>query len=176
MPGPETPLERRTVFAGRLFDVHVDRVRLATGVETERHIVEHPGSVVLVPVDGDDLLLVRQYRHAAGRTILELPAGTREAGEPAEACAHRELTEETGMAAARLTPLGELLVSPGILTEVMSFYLAEDLTPAIGHADEDEDIEVVRLSWAEAVDRAHHGRFDDLKTIAGVLLADAARA
>ncbi len=175
MPAPETPLHRDTVFSGRLFDVHVDRVRLANGAETERHIVEHPGSVVLVPVDGDEVLLVRQYRHAAGRVLLELPAGTLEPGEPVDVTARRELAEEVGRAAERWTHLGTLLISPGFVTETMCFYLAENLRPAYAPADDDEDLEVVHLPWAEAVDRARRAAFDDVKTVAGVLMADAAR-
>jgi ADP-ribose pyrophosphatase len=178
MPGPETLLASTTAFSGRVFDVRQDEVRLPDGTVTRRDIVVHPGSVVLVPLDGEALLLVRQYRHAAGRELLELPAGTREPGEDPEATARRELAEEVGVAAARWTKLAELLVSPGILTESMSFYLCEELTAAAdGHAaDEDEELEVLRLPWPEAVERARSGRFDDLKTVVGVLLAAAARS
>lgn len=178
MPGPETLLASTTAFHGRVFDVHVDRVQLPGGLETERHVVVHPGSVVLVPVDGDDLLLVRQYRHAAGRELLELPAGTREPGEPVEATARRELAEEVGVVAERWTLLTDLFVSPGILTESMAFYLCEDFTPADGNhsADADEDLAVVRLPWAVALERARVGDFDDMKTVVGVLLAAAVRA
>jgi ADP-ribose pyrophosphatase len=178
MPGPETLLASTTAFDGRVFDVHVDRVRLPSGLETERHVVVHPGSVVLVPLDGDDLLLVRQYRHAAGRELVELPAGTREPGEPVEATARRELAEEVGVVAERWTLLADLLVSPGILTESMAFYLCEGLTPADGShsADADEDLAVVRLPWTEAMARAQSGAFDDMKTVVGVLLATAMRA
>jgi ADP-ribose pyrophosphatase len=174
-PAPERLLGRQTVFRGRVFEVHVDRVRLASGAETERHVVEHPGSVVLVPRDGDELVLVRQYRHAAGRVLAELPAGTREPGEDPAVTAERELAEETGLAARRWTFLGQLLVSPGILTETMGFWLCEDLAPAEdGHApDADEDLATERMPWDEALARARRGAFDDLKTVVGVLLAEA---
>jgi ADP-ribose pyrophosphatase len=171
---PPERLDRQVVFRGRVFSVRVDRLRLPGGQETRLDIVEHPGSVVVVPMDGEAVLLVRQYRHAAGRDLVELPAGTCEPGEDRLATARRELAEETGTAAGRWTHLGRLFVSPGILTETMDFYLAEQLGPARGTPDEDEDLALVRLPWAEAVARARRAAFDDLKTVAGLLMAEAA--
>jgi ADP-ribose pyrophosphatase len=171
--GPfEQLIERRTVFRGRPFAVHVDRVRRPDGTAAVRNIVDHPGSVVLIARDGPAVLLVRQYRQAVGRVLLELPAGTCEPGEPEAETARRELAEEVGMQARSWTLLARLLVSPGYVTETMAFYLAEELTPAAATPDDDEDLEPVHLPWEEAVARARAAGFDDLKTIAGLLLAD----
>lgn len=164
-------LSRDTVYVGRKFSVHVDRVALAGGGEQTREIVEHVGSSVLVPFDGASVLFVRQYRHAVGEAVLELPAGTLDEGEDAEAAARRELAEETGYSATALRHLGDYFPSPGYATEVMSFFLATGLTPGEAHPDEGEEIELVWIPAAEAVRIARAGEFRDLKTIAGLLMA-----
>lgn len=171
MPQPERLAERRTVFRGQPFTVHNDLVQRPDGTQVVRNIVEHPGSVVLVAFDGQHVLLVRQYRYAVGRELVELPAGTCEPGERPLETARRELAEETGMQAATWTGLATLFISPGYVTETMAFFLAEGLTPATGRPDEDEELELVVLPWDEAVSRARGAGFDDLKTTTGILLA-----
>jgi ADP-ribose pyrophosphatase len=166
----ETRLSRQTPYAGRIFQVHVDSVAAGDAGRHSREIVEHPGSVVLLPRLGDSVLLVKQFRYAVGLTLLELPAGTLETGEAVEAAAHRELREEVGFDARRLTPLGDFLPSPGYATERMLFFLADELFPAPADGDPDEDIEIVPLPIDEAIRAARDGELRDLKTTAGLLL------
>jgi ADP-ribose pyrophosphatase len=173
MTDAERQLSSRSIYAGRTFNVRVDRVALSAGGETDREVVEHRGSAVLLARENGQILLVRQYRYAVGAVLLELPAGTIDAGEDAAQTAARELAEEVGRAASRLTPIAELLPSPGFLTERMHFFVADGLSPAFADGDEDESIEVVTLPWEEALTMARGGRFRDMKTVVGILLLDA---
>jgi ADP-ribose pyrophosphatase len=169
--GPETRIATERSYAGRTFDLQVDRVRLPDGREALREVVVHPGSVVLVPVDGEDVLLVRQFRYAVGTHLLELPAGTLDPGEERAAAALRELREETGYSARSLEPLATAFPSPGYTSEAMHFYLATDLFPAPLSADDDEQIELERIPLNDAVSAARSGSYTDLKTLTGILLA-----
>jgi ADP-ribose pyrophosphatase len=169
----ETRSARQTVFRSRALSLHLDQVELADGRRAERHVVEHPGSVVLVPVHEGRVLLVRQFRYPVQTELLELPAGTLRPGEEPPAAGNRELAEETGYTAGELQPIAALYPSPGYATERMWIFLALDLSPAGNDAsgDPDEEIEVVPLPLDEAVRRARGGAFDDMKTVAGILLA-----
>jgi len=161
-----------TVFRGRVFAVRRDRVRLHDGNTTELDIITHHGAVTLVPLDAQGRVwFVRQYRHAAGETLLELPAGTLEPGEAPEACAAREIREETGFAAAQLRLLGEFYLAPGYSTEYQYVYLATGLSPAPLPQDADEFLEPVALPVAEVRRRALAGEFRDAKTLAALMLA-----
>jgi ADP-ribose pyrophosphatase len=164
------------ILRGRVFTVRRDTVRMSDGRELVREVVAHPGAVVVLAVDGDDLLFVRQYRYAAGESMLELVAGTREAGEEPDVTAHRELQEEAGFKAGRLTKIGEFYSAPGFCSELLHLYLAEELTPSRLPGDEDEEIDVVRIPLTEAVRMALAGEFRDAKTLAGVLLYAQSRA
>jgi ADP-ribose pyrophosphatase len=165
-------IESTTIHQGRVFFLRRDRVRMPNGRETTMDIIDHPPAVTLVPVDEDgSLLLVRQYRHAIGEEILEFPAGVMEAGEPPEESAHREIREETGMSAARLTLLGEFYQVPGYSTEYMYIYLAQGLKPDPLPGDEDEFITVERYSAQQLFDMARRGEIKDGKTLAALLLA-----
>lgn len=160
------------VFRGRVFNVRQDQVRLPDGRTAALDIVEHEGAVTLVPLDEQERVwFIRQYRHAAGGTILELPAGTLRPGEPIEACARRELREEIGMDPGRLTYLGACYLAPGYSTERNHLYLAQDLTPAPLPGDADEVIEVTPLPLPEAVAMAVRGEIEDAKSLAGLFLA-----
>jgi ADP-ribose pyrophosphatase len=167
---------RRTVYRGRALVLHVDEVTLADGRPAVREVVEHPGSVVLVPIEAGHLLLVRQYRYAVGDYVLELPAGTLEPGEPPLQAARRELAEETGRAAASFELMARLYPSPGYTSEAMWLYLATGLEAAAGTQDQDESIELEPIPLAEADARARRGDFADMKTVAGILLAGAFRS
>ena len=163
------PDERRIAYDGKLIDLVIERWG-----EHEREIVEHPGSVAVVAIDrGGRVVLVRQLREAARTMLLELPAGTMEAGEDPIVTAQRELREETGYGKGAWRRLGAVWTSPGFLRERMHLFLAEDVEPGAAEPDADEEVEVVLVPFAEAV--AGAAELDDAKTVAGLLLASAAR-
>ncbi len=174
---PPALVAEERAFNGKLFQVDVQEVRLPNGNLARREIVRHRGAVAMVVVDGDgNLLLVRQYRAAAGQVLLEIPAGTREAGEDAVACAHREVQEETGYAAGRIESLGGFFSAPGFCTEYLHCFLCTDLQESRLPGDEDEAIELVRLSPAAAWVAAARGEIQDAKTLAGLGLYQAQHA
>lgn len=167
----ETLVSRRPVYDGRLLHVYEDEVRLPTGREARREIVHHRGAVAIVAtVPGGGILLVRQWRHACERALWEVPAGTRETGEDPAVTARRELEEETGYTAARWRRLGEASVSPGYSREVLTFFLAADLTPGTAAADPDELLEVRAFDPAEIGALVREGA-TDCKTLGGLALA-----
>lgn len=165
-------LARRTVYRGRVVDVHVDTVRIeAHGEtrETEYDVVHHPGAASFVPLFEDGTVaLIRQLRYAVGGEILEIPAGSLGAGETFEACAEREIEEEIGWRARRWTPLATFYTTPGFSDEEMRLFLAEDLEPGEADPDEDEHLEVVRIPLTEALARIASGEIHDAKTILGL--------
>ena len=165
-------LKSEKVYPGRAFTIRRDTLRLPDGRETKLDIVEHVGSVVILPVDENGhILFVRQYRHAAGMDLLELPAGTFDEGETPEACARREIREETGMAAGRLTPLGGFYLAPGYSTEYMYVYVATELRYDPLEADADEFLSVERIPLTEVVTMCERGEIPDAKSLAAFLLA-----
>ncbi len=142
----------------------------------QREIVEHPGAVAILPlVDSSHVCLVRNFRVTAGCPLLELPAGTREPGEDPAETARRELAEETGYRAARIQRLCHFYVSPGILTEIVTLFVASQLTPGTTALEEDEQIETLVLPWSDAVNMALDGTIQDAKTMAGLLYYDRIR-
>jgi ADP-ribose pyrophosphatase len=149
VPGPlGPPLEasQHVVLRGSIFDVVSSRLTLPSGVVQELLVVEHPGAVAIAPVTASgELVLVRQYRHAARTVLLELPAGRLEPGETPLAAAQRELAEETGYKARRWRELGAFLTAPGFCSEVIHLFEARELDPVPRHLDPDEDLEVVTL-------------------------------
>ena len=164
-------LDSKEVFHGRVFDVKIDTVREGDKSYV-REVVHHPGSAVIVPVFEDGTVaLVRQYRHPAVRYLLEAPAGTLNDRERPEEGAARELEEELGFTAGKLEKLIEFFVSPGFLEEKMWIYLATDLTETGQRLDEDEAIDVVRLSFSRALEMITDGEIEDAKTIIGLMLA-----
>jgi folate-binding protein YgfZ len=148
----------------------------ADGSRREREVVRHPGSVVVVPLpSADEVCLVEVVRVAVGRTLLELPAGTLDRVESLEEAARRELGEETGYRAGRMTAAGSFWMSPGILRERMHLFVAEDLVPGPQALEPGEQIRTRLVPWATAVAMCLDGRIDDAKTIAGILLVDTRR-
>jgi len=165
-------LKSEIIFPGRAFTIRRDLLRLPNGRQTKLDIVEHVGSVILVPVDDKgNLLFVRQYRHATGLDLLELPAGTLEEGEVPEACARREIREETGMAAKDMKYLGGFYLAPGYSTEYMNVFLATSLVPDPLEADADEFLSVETIPVKEALAMATRGEIPDAKSLAALLLA-----
>ena len=137
-----------------------------------RETIRHPGAVVIVPLlDRSRVVFVRQYRRAIRRELLELPAGTLGKGERREACARRELEEETGWRAGRLRRLGQFYAAPGFVSEQMTVFLAQDLTQVGAQPEADEFVTPVVLSFKEALAKIRSGAICDAKTIIGVLLA-----
>ncbi len=155
--------------------VRVHRVPLPDGRLVDRAIVEHPGSVGIVPLrpvaQGYEIVMLRQYRLALDREILEVPAGTREPGEAWLACAQRELREETGLAAESLVSLGEIWPAPGLTDERMALFLATGLYPDPLPADEDESIRLEAHLLADLLPRALDGRLEDGKSVIALLRA-----
>ena len=163
------PDETETAYDGSLLRVVIERWG-----ENRREIVEHPGSVAVVAIDDQgQVVLVRQLREPARAELLELPAGTAEAGEDPLVTAQRELREETGYVGGTWRRLGAVWTSPGFLREHMHLFLAEEVEPGESEPEADEDVEVVLVPFVEAVSGA--AELEDAKTVAGLLLASAAR-
>ena len=168
----ETVISTEEIYKGRIVHLHVDTVRLADGKEAKREIVSHGGAVCIVPLMEDGtVLLVKQFRLAAGKVLLEVPAGTLEKDEDPDACALRELEEETGYKAANLRPLFTTFVAPGYSTELIHAYLATGLTKTQTNFDEGEDLELVTMPLEDAEQLVLSGEVQDAKTIASLLVA-----
>ena len=164
-------IRSESLLEGRAFKIRRDHLRTPDGRETDYEIVEHTGSVVMLPIDSEgNLLFVRQYRHAAGTDLLELPAGTRDHNEPYEACAAREMREETGMAAQTLDKVGEFYLAPGYSTEFMAVFIARDLTPSPLPKDQDEFLELERIPLRKAFQMAEQGQVPDAKSLAALFV------
>jgi len=169
----EQVLQTEEIYRGRKIGVRVDRVRMANGRETTREVVFHPGAVAIVPLLPDGrVIMIRQYRHATGEVLLEIPAGTRDIpGEAPIDTAARELIEETGYRAGALTHLSDFYTAPGFCNELMSLYLATDLAAGDQNLMDDEAISVEAFSLDEAQALIAGGSIRDAKTIVGLLLA-----
>lgn len=163
----------KDIYNGKVFDIRVDEIREGD-VEYKREIVVHRGSAVIVPVfDAGTIPLVRQYRHAAGKYLLEIAAGTLNDGEDPETGAIRELEEEIGVKAKRLEKLVEFYVSPGFLTEKMHVFLATGLTETRQKLEEDELLTIERYTFPKLLGMIRSGEIEDAKSIVGITLAAA---
>ena len=166
-------LKSENVYEGKAFDVRREQLLLPDGKTTWFDIVIHPGAVTLIPIDTlGRILFVRQYRHAVGKELLELPAGTLNAGEEPAACALREVREETGMSAGKLEKVGEFYLVPGYSTEYMHLYLASDLQVDPLPGDEDEFITVEAIPLDALPDLISQGVLQDAKSLAALSLAE----
>jgi len=164
-------LASEDVYRGRIFTITVDTVREGER-EYQREVVRHPGSAAIVALHDDQTVsLIRQYRHPSVKYLLEIPAGTRDNFEPPEECAARELEEELGVVAGEWEKLSEFFVSPGFCGEKMWVYLATDLTETKPNPEDDENLEIVRLPLARALEMIGAGEIEDAKTIIGLTLA-----
>jgi ADP-ribose pyrophosphatase len=166
-------LDSRVAFSGRIFDVHVDRVRFPNDNEVNVEVVRHPRSVVLIPMpDPGHVILVRQYRYPVDQWLWELPAGSLDPGEEPEAAAHRECHEEIGQVPRGLELLGRFFPTPGFCDEEMFLYRIDglDAPTAEAHLDEDEIIEPKVFSLAEVREMIARGEVTDMKTVVGVSL------
>jgi ADP-ribose pyrophosphatase len=165
-------LERRAIFDGRVVKLFVERVRLPNGNACELELVRHPGAAAALPVDDSgNVVLVRQYRHAAGGYLLEVPAGKLDRGEAPESCALREVEEETGLRAERLISMGWIWTTPGFTDERIWLFLATGLSPGRPALQVDEVLTLERMPLEEAVERAARGEIRDAKSICALLRA-----
>ena len=163
---------KKTIYDGKVIRLSVERVRLPNGADAELEIIHHPGGAAVVALnDIGQVCLLRQYRHAAGDWLWELPAGKLDAGEQPLSTAQRELQEEAGMHAQDWQTLGKIVSSPGVFTEVIHLFLARALTAVPAQTEEQEVIEVHWLAWAEAWRMAQSDEIQDAKTLAGLLRA-----
>jgi ADP-ribose pyrophosphatase len=174
---PDAQLATDRIHTGKIIKLDQDRVRYPDGSEAEVEIVRHPGASAVVPFltdpDGEDpqILLLRQYRYAAGGYIYEIPAGRLDPGEPPAVCAARELKEETGCTAERLEPLLTMLTTPGFTDERIHLFMATNLTHGESAREADEFVDVVIMRLSEALELVHQGDIPDGKTALGLLYA-----
>jgi ADP-ribose pyrophosphatase len=171
----------RPIHRGRVVRLSIDEVRFPDGSTGELEMIRHPGASAVLPFLGDpddpdpEILLLRQYRYAAGGYLYEVPAGLPAPGESWEECAHRELTEETGWQAANLRYLTEVRTTPGFTDELIRIFAAWGLSRAERAPDVDEFIEVLRLPFSEVIEMVRSGKITDAKTIAALLFEHAER-
>ncbi len=168
----EKKISEELEFDGKIIKVYTDKVLLPNGKEGYREVVRHKGAVAAVPIDGDEVIMVRQFRYAAGKHLLEIPAGKLDSDdEDPEWRIKEELMEEIGKYPQKLEYLGYIYTSPGFATEKIHLYLATDLVDNKKETDEDEFVEVVRMRFEEALRMVLEGEIVDSKTIAGIVRA-----
>lgn len=169
----EKKIDGKQIYEGRILDLEVDRVLLASGNEATREVVRHKGAVVVLPLHADRRIeFVRQYRYPMGEVLLELPAGKLDPGEEPIACAGRELAEETGWKPIEIHELGSFFTTPGFTDEVLHAFVATPLEPAPEAVqDPDEAIENVTMTIEDALAGCRDGTIRDSKTIATFFLA-----
>ncbi len=159
----------KTIYVGRVVHLHVDTVLLPNGVTVDLEVIRHPGASAVVPLKDDGtVVLIRQFRHATGGYIYEIPAGKLNPGEDPLHCAERELEEEIGYCAKRFELLSSIYTAPGFTDEVIHIYRGTGLTKGRQNLDRDEVLEVVELPLRKAVDMVRLGEIRDAKTIVGL--------
>ena len=169
-PLAERVTDRQPIYSGRVVKLDLLSVELPNGEMSQREIITHPGAVAIVALDEQkQVLMVRQFRLAANKIMLEIPAGTLEPNEPPMVCAERELQEETGYKPQKLEPLGGIFVAPGYTTEYIHLFIATDLIESRLQMDGDEFIELEKMSLPEALRRIEVGEIDDAKSITALL-------
>ncbi len=163
---------RVVLHKGRSFSFVKENVTLENGVTVDLELIRHPGASAMVPfIKKDTLIMLKQYRHAVGRSIWEIPAGTLSSNEDPLACAERELVEETGYSASSWKKLGEITPVPGYSDERIHIFLAKDLAPAQQNLDTDEVLDVHQVEFTEALKMIERGDIQDSKTICGLHMA-----
>ena len=169
----EKTIKRKWIYKGRIISLREDKVRLSNGVVSHREIIEHPGAVIIIAVTKDNkIVMVRQFRKTAEKVLLEIPAGLAHKGESGINAAKRELQEETGYKAGRIKFAFKGYSSPGVSTEVMSFYLATQLERAEQNCDHDEMISVAHYPLKKCLAMIRSGKITDTKSIAGIMFAN----
>ena len=169
----ETPKSSEKIFSGRLIDLYFDHIELPNGKSSTREWIKHPGAVCVIPIlPNGNLCLVRQYRYGPRAEFIEIPAGKLDAGEDPLVCAKRELEEEIGYSAGKLTLLTNIHPAIGFSNEKMWMYLAEELILSKQNLDQDEFLELYPLSVNKAIDLISQGKISDVKTVIGILWLD----
>lgn len=159
----------RNIFTGKVLTLNIDTVTLPNGVTIDLEIVRHPGAAAVVPLmDNETVVLIKQFRHAAGGYIYEIPAGKLHPGEDPKNCAVRELEEEVGYRAGKLELLSSIFTAPGFTDEVIHIYKASGLTRGRQNLDRDEVLEVVEVSLRDAIEMTRTGEIRDAKTMVGL--------
>lgn len=161
----ERTISSEKVYEGKVFDLLEDEVVLSDGLKRRRDVIVHPGGVVIGAIDGDNILMVKQYRYPIKQAELELPAGRLEAGEDPFVAAKRELLEETGYVAEKWESLGFIYTTPGICTEKLYLYRAENLTFVKQQPDEGEIIDYMKYKLEDVSEKIRNGEINDAKTI-----------
>jgi 8-oxo-dGTP pyrophosphatase MutT (NUDIX family) len=162
----------KPVYQGKIIQLGIESIAMPNGVSVELEIVRHPGGAAVVALDNSNrVCLLRQYRHAAGGWLWELPAGKLEPGEPAQETAARELVEEAGLQASRWEPLGKLIATPGFCDEIIHLFLARDLTEVEAEPEEHELFELHWFPLEHAIEQIYDGTIYDAKTMLGLTLA-----
>ncbi|MEW6503700.1 MAG: NUDIX hydrolase [Chloroflexota bacterium] len=165
-------LQRETIYQGRAFEVEKVHLRLPDGTVRPYDLVQHSGSVTIVPLDAQgNILFVKQYRIGVGEALLELPAGVLNDGEDPQTCAAREIREETGLAAEKLELLGDFYLAPGYSSEHMYIFLASGLYPSPLEQDADEFLQLITIPASQALEMAQRGQLRDAKSLAALMLA-----
>jgi len=163
-------IETRSIHRGKIVDLEIQKVRLPNEHVVEMEILHHPGAAAIVPLDNNGrVLLVRQYRHATGGYLLEVPAGKLYKGEPPESCALREGEEETGRKAKDLVPLGWIWTTPGFTDEKIWLFLATGLSETQQSLEKDEVISIEHVPLGEAIGMAESGEITDAKSVCALL-------
>ncbi|MTI70210.1 MAG: NUDIX hydrolase [Firmicutes bacterium] len=168
----EKTMKSDKIYEGKILNLRIDTVELPDKKYSKREIVEHSGAVAIVPITDDGYVtLVKQYRKAIDKELLEIPAGKIEVGEEPKSCAIRELKEETGITAENLEYMFEFYTSPGFSNEKLYLFMAKNLDVGEANPDTDEYIEVVKVKLEELVEKVNKGEIQDSKTIVGILTA-----
>lgn len=174
---PDAQLDSHELYSGKIFTLNRDTVRFPDGTTAEMDVCRHPGAAAVVPFLSDPLgdepqiLMLRQYRYAAGGYLYEIPAGRLDDGESPEACAARELKEETGCTAERIEPLTSILTTPGFTDEVIHLFMAVGLTHGEPNREADEFVDLVIMRLSEALERISTGEITDSKTAIALMFA-----
>ena len=169
----EIPKSSEKIFSGRLIDLYFDHIELPNGKLSTREWIKHPGAVCIIPIlPNGNLCLIRQYRYGPRAEFIEIPAGKLDVGEDPLVCAKRELEEEIGYIAGKLTFLTNIHPAIGFSNEKMWVYLAEDLILSKQNLDQDEFLELYPLPVKKAIDLIYEGKITDVKTVIGILWLD----
>lgn len=160
---------KQPIYKGKILDLSIETVRLPNGAAADVELIAHPGAAAVVPFKDDrTVIMIRQYRHAVGGVIYEIPAGTLRPGEDPRDCARREVEEEIGYKVGTLEPLVSFLTTPGFTNEIIHMFSGNDLTPGTQNLGADEVLEIIELPLARAMALIKDGTINDAKTIIGL--------